>query len=354
MKNINKNKNININININIKVCLYLEFYHFLGGILFKNIGTGLLSSYKNQKTILKTLGVEFTERWDDNCDIYQFNTPWLKSIYLMKKAKRMGKKVVIWSHVSAEDINGVFRFSSFLVPIARKYLGYAYNLADIIVAPSEHTRGLLKGYGISTDKVMVMSNGVDIKKFIHDEENRNAMRKKYELSGTVVGNVGLVIPRKGTDVYLSISKKFPKNNFVWFGKIYNSVIAEALPKTLPDNLKFTGYVEDGIAAFDALDIFMFPEKEGNEGMVVLEAAALGLPILIRDIPVYKGWMFDRKNCLMAKNDEEFEVCLKELIENPELRKQLGENAKIMANERSMEALGIKTLGVYDKLLGKY
>lgn len=346
-----QNNNSYSNHGVGVKVCLYLEFYHFLGGILFKNIGTGLLSSYKNQRIILKTLGVEFTEKWDDSCDILQINTPWLKSVYLMKKAKKKGKKIIVWSHVSAEDIQGVFRFSSIISPIAKKYLAYAYNLADVIFAPSEHTKNLLKAYGISTDKVVVMSNGVDVKKFIHNEKKREEMREKYGLSGVVVGNVGLVIPRKGTDVYLSMAKKFPKNKFVWFGKIYSSMMAESLPKKIPENLNFTGYVDDIVAAFDALDIFMFPEKEGNEGMVVLEAAALGLPMLLRDIPTYKGWMVDEKNCLMAKTDAEFEMRLKELIENPELRKKLGENAKIMANERSMEALGTKTLGVYKKLL---
>lgn len=334
-----------------IKVCLYLEFYHFWGGILFKNIGTGLLSSYKNQRTILKDAGIEFIEKWDDSCDILQINTPWLKSLWLMKKAKRKGKRVIVWSHVSAEDIKGVFRFSGFLSAIAKKYLSYAYNQADVIFAPSEHTRNLLRGYGISTDKVIVMSNGVDVKKFAHNEKKREEMRSKYGLSGVVTGNVGLVIPRKGTDVYLSLAEKFPKNKFVWFGKIYSSAMVQALPKKLPENLQFTGYVDDIVAAFDALDIFMFPEKEGNEGMVVLEAAALGLPILIRDIPTYKGWMFDRKNCLMAKTDGEFESCLRELIESPDLRKQLGENAKILADERSMEALGEKTIAVYKNIL---
>ncbi len=339
--------------NKKIKVCLYLEFYHFMGGILFKNIGTGLLSSYKNQRTILKTLGVEFTEKWDDSCDILQINTPWLKSLWLMKKAKRKGKKVIVWSHVSAEDIKGVFRFSGFLSVIAKKYLAYAYNQADIIFAPSEHTKNLLRGYGINTSKVIVMSNGVDVKKFSHNEKKRQEVREKYGLSGVVAGNVGLVIPRKGTHVYLSLAKKFPKISFVWFGKIYSSAMVEALPKKLPVNLNFTGYVDDIVAAFDALDIFMFPEREGNEGMVVLEAASLGLPMLLRDIPTYKGWMIDGQNCLMAKTDEEFEIKLKELIENDDLRKKLGENAKVLAQERSMEALGQKTLEVYKKLSGK-
>ncbi len=49
-----------------MRICLYLEFYHFLGGFLYKNIGTGLLSSYRNQKKSLQSLGINFTEKLDE------------------------------------------------------------------------------------------------------------------------------------------------------------------------------------------------------------------------------------------------------------------------------------------------
>ena len=335
-----------------MKICLYLEFYHFLGGILFKKIGTGLLSSYKNQKIILKNIGIEFMEKWDDSCDILQINTPWLKSLYLIKKAKRLGKKVIIWSHVSAEDIRGVFRFSGILSPIAKKYLAYAYNQADIIFSPSEYTKNLLIGYGIAASKIVVMSNGVDIEKYFYDSKRRELARKQYELSGTVIGITGLVIPRKGIDTFLALAEKFPKNQFVWFGKIYSKLLSQGLPEKLPKNTKFTGHVDDIAAAYSALDIFIFPSYEENEGMSILEAAAVGLPILVRDIPVYTGWLVHNENCLKAKNTEEFENYLKQLIADKELRGRLGDGAKILAQNKSIEFLAKKTKDIYKNLLG--
>ncbi len=335
-----------------MKICLYLEFYHFLGGILFKKIGTGLLSSYKNQRVILKSMGIEFTEKWDDSCDILQINTPWLKSLYLIKKVKRMGKKVIIWSHVSAEDIRGVFRFSNILSPIAKKYLGYAYNQADIIFSPSEYTKNLLINYGIAASKIVVMSNGVDVKKYFYDSGRRELARKQYDLSGIVVGITGLVIPRKGIDTFLALAEKFPKNQFVWFGKIYSKLLSQGLPEKLPANTKFTGHVDDIAAAYNTLDVFIFPSYEENEGMSILEAAAVGLPILVRDIPVYNGWLVHNENCLKAKNMEEFENYLKQLIADKELRERLSRGAKILAQNKSIEFLAQKTSDIYKNLLG--
>jgi len=157
-----------------MKICLYLEFYHFLGGIFFKNIGTGLLSSYDNQKKALRSLNVEFTERWDNSCDILQINTPWLKSLWLIKKAKRQGKKVIIWSHVTVEDFMQVFRFNKFIAPLMKKYLTYAYGLADLVFCPSEYTKSLLIAYGLPANKLIARSNGVDMS-FIYPDAQKRA-----------------------------------------------------------------------------------------------------------------------------------------------------------------------------------
>jgi 1,2-diacylglycerol-3-alpha-glucose alpha-1,2-glucosyltransferase len=334
-----------------MKVCLYLEFYHFLGGIFFKKIGTGLLSSYKNQKKILDILDVPYSEKWDESCDILQINTPWLNSIRLIKKARRYGKKVIIWSHVSAEDTQQVFRVLAYLFPLIKKYLTYAYGLADIVLCPSEYTKSLLLAYGLPESKLVVQSNGVDTKKFYQDLAKRNKEREKRSLKGAVVGTVGLAIPRKGIDDFLNLAEKFPENSFLWYGKIYSKVMVKALPKKTPQNAVFTGYVDDILAAFNALDIFVFPSFEENQGMVILEATAIGLPILVRDIPVYNGWLRHGENCLKAKNSHEFEIYLQKLIEDSELRKRLKEKALLLAKENSLQALSEKTGVIYKNLL---
>ncbi len=336
----------------NIKVCLYLEFYHFLGGILFKEIGTGLLSSYKNQKKVLERTGIQYIEKWDDSCNILQINTPWLYSLYIIKKARKQNKKIIIWSHVTAEDIQGVFRMSFFLSKLARKYLKYAYNLADVILAPSEYTKSLLVAYGISGDKIIAQSNGVDVEQFSINYEKRNEVRTKYNLNDIVIGTVALAIPRKGINSFVEMAKNFKNYNFVWFGKIYSSFMVQALPKKLPQNLQFTGYTQDIIGSFSALDIFFFPSYEENQGMVLLEAGSIGLPIIVRDIPVYSGWLHDGENCLKAKNDNEFREKISMLIENPELRKRLAESMRqSVINEHSVDAVGKKMVNLYEQLL---
>jgi len=335
------------------KICLYLEFYHLFNGVLFKNIGTGLLSSYENQKKSLKALGINFTEKWSDDCDILQINTPWLKSLWLIKKAKRRGMKVIIWSHVTVEDFMQVFRFNKLIAPLMKKYLTYAYGLADLVFCPSEYTKSLLVAYGLPADKLMAQSNGVDGTFIYPDAPKRDDYRQQYNLRDTTVGTVGLVIPRKGTKTFLALAKQLPQYQFVWFGKIYSAMLAEGLPKDLPANARFTGYVQDRNAAFNAIDIFIFPSYEENQGMVLLEAAAVGLPLIVRDIPVYNPWLVDGQNCLKAKTDGEFKTCLERVINDNILRQRLIEGSKELARNEDIKTLNQKLLGTYEKLLAK-
>jgi len=336
-----------------MKICLYLEYYHFLGGRIYKKIGTGLLSSYRNQKKILAALDIPFVEVWDDSCDILQINTPWLKSIYLIKKARKQGKKIIIWSHVTVEDSMQVFRFMPLIAPLVKKYLTYAYGLADIIFAPTEYTKSLLVAYGIPTDKIIAQSNAVNLEKYFKDEKIRTENRKKYDLNTVTVGSMALVIPRKGLDTFINLAKTFKNNQFIWFGKIYSSLIVKPLPKELPENVSFKGHTDAVNEAYNAMDIFIFPSYEENEGMAILEAAAASLPILVRDIPVYEGWLIHEENCLKAKNEKDFEIMLRKLIENPELRSKLGKAARKLAEEKSIPAVSKKALAVYKKLLAE-
>lgn len=320
-----------------MKICLYLEFYNFLNGIFYRKIGTGLLSSYENQRKILKYLKLEYVEKCDKNCDVLIVNTPWLKSLFLVIKAKKAGKKVIIWSHVTAEDAREVFRFMKFLTPLLKKYLKYVYGLADKVLCPTPYTKDLLLAYGLPEEKLFVQSNGVDVLKFKKDETKRRFYREKYKLNNLVVGNVGLVIPRKGVNSFLKLSEEFPKNRFIWYGKIYNNIMVKPLPKTIPENVQFTCYIDDIVAAFNSLDIFVFPSHEENQGMVILEAAAIGLPILVRDIGAYKGWLIHGKNCIKAKNEADFKKYLYILIKDAKLRKRLGQGAKILALDERYE-----------------
>ncbi|MCX6701771.1 MAG: glycosyltransferase family 4 protein [Candidatus Zambryskibacteria bacterium] len=334
-----------------MRILLRSHFYKIFGGT--ENIGGGLISATENQRKMLKHLNISFTENINDDWDVIQINIPWPEALKEAKLARKNGKKVVMWSHVTVEDLEKsvrIFKIIPGLSFLIKKYLKYAYGHADLIFCPSQYTKNLLINYGLPSEKLFAQSNAIDTDNYYKDITRRELYRKQYNLSGLVVGNVSLVIPRKGIDTFILLSKKFTKNQFVWFGKIFNKLFVAGLPKTSHTNIYFTDFIQDAVAALNAIDIFLFPSYEENQGMVVLEAAAIGLPILVRDIPVYEGWLVHNVNCLKAKDESEFEVCLNNLLEDNELRDKLGKNALLLAEKESIKSQGILVQKAYDSL----
>ena len=329
-----------------MKICLDLEFYNICSG--------GILSSFKNQQTILKSLGIPFVRTYDKSCDILQVNLVGPRAILLMKKAHKQGKKVVVWAHSTVEDTEQLFQIVPFITPLFRSHLTYAYGLADVIFAPSEFTKRSLISYGLPKEKIVVMSNAVDVEKFQPNQSKRLIGRKNNGLDGVTVGTMGLVMPRKGVSDFLHISQDFKENPFIWYGKIfksYSSPFIEPLPSRLPSNVQFTGFVEDANEAYNTLDIFLFPSYAENEGMAILEACAVGLPVIVRDIPAYEGWLIQGVNCFKAKNNREFSTYVRQLLDDPALREKLGKQAKILANQKSTKIAAERTVAEYEKLL---
>lgn len=322
-----------------MKVSLHLEYLHLYGGRMYHNIGTGLLSSYRNQKRVLEQLGIPYDEHFDGSADILQINLPWFASLIAVKQARRKGKKVVMWAHTTMEDALQVFRFTKYLKKTLRWYLTYAYRQADQVFCPSTYTKSLLLAYGLPEEKLLVMSNGVDTSLYCKNPELRECFREEHNLKGVVIGTVGLVIPRKGVDTFLELAARFPEQQLLWCGAIYSGLIAEKLPATLPKNICFTGFVQDSIAALNAFDIFLFPSYEENQGMAILEAAAVGLPIIVRDLPVYRDWLFDSENCLKATDTASFEGAIKRILEDTALRKRLIKGSLLLAKQESTDRL---------------
>lgn len=326
-----------------MKVFIYLEFESLLKG-------SGIYNSFKNQQRILINEGICTLKKEDS--DILHFHYPGPKSVYWAKKYKKLEKKIIFQSHVTAEDFRNSFRFSNTISEVfLKRYLPYVYSLADMIIAPSDYTKNILMRYGLDGSKIIVLSNGVNLEKFKTFSLGRDDCRKKYSLNGFVVFSVGGVLPvRKGVDSFLAVAKRFPNNDFVWFGKILSGLFVPAVINN-EKNVRFTGYVDDINSAYNAGDIFLFPSREENQGMVILEAAAAGKPIIIRDIPAYEGWLIDRKNCLKAKNDEEFAECVNMLLNNSDLREKLGKESLSLAADHNLIRIKDNLAGIYDKLL---
>ena len=296
-----------------MKILLYTENEKILSK-------SGLGKAIKHQMNALDAVNIEYTTNPKDNYDIAHINFYGLKSYMLAKKLKKQGKKIIYHAHSTEEDFRNSFIFSNQISKLFKKWLIKCYTLGDAIITPTEYSKKLLKSYGIKND-IYVVSNGVELKNFEQDKEKGEEFRRKYDFKkeDKVIVGIGLYIERKGIIDFVELAKKMKDYKFIWFGYsplIFSRKKVRKAVKTKLDNLIFAGYVEQETIckALNGCDVYIAPTFEETEGITIIEAASCKTNMIVRDIPVFKGWLEDEKNVYMAKDIQEFENKIKKII----------------------------------------
>lgn len=337
------------------------------GGLIVKSLlyfeGEKILSksgigrALEHQKRALSEVGIEYTlDSESTDYDILHINTYGIKSMNMIHKARKLDKKIIYHAHTTEEDFRNSFIGSNQVSPLVKKYLISLYSKADHLVTPTLYSKKLLEGYGIQVP-ISAVSNGIDLERFTPCEAKEEEFRKHFEIKSDerVIISVGLYFERKGIMDFVELAEKFPEYRFIWFGHtpMYSIPrnVREVVKENHPKNLEFPGYIKGDIleGAYSAADLFFFPSYEETEGIVILEALASHQQILVRDIPVYDGWLKDKENCYMGTSIEEFEQLIRDLVEKKiQLTKEAG---FAVAQQKSIEHIGNELKEIYEEVL---
>jgi 1,2-diacylglycerol-3-alpha-glucose alpha-1,2-glucosyltransferase len=332
------------------KVCLYLQYPKSFEG-------SGIHRSVKYKQEALRLNKVDYTPNIEDKHNILHVNSVLPGIVRKIKKSIKEGKKIVIQANTTVEDTVDTFWYGNLFPRITKWWLTKVYSSADLIICPSSYTTNLLKTKykGLENKNIISISSGIDTKKWNFNKNKAEEFKRIYNLKSPIILGVGLVFPRKGIIDFIKTAREVPEANFVWIGKELNGrVMSKELNRELknrPKNFLLTGYVKDIIGAYSAADVFFFPSKEENEGIVVLEAATMKKPILVRDIPVFRSYLNEGKDCLMGKTNKEFAQKIRNILKDSKLRVRLADNAKKMAEDRSLKKIGKQLKEAYQSLL---
>ena len=191
----------------------------------------------------------------------------------------------------------------------------------------------------------------------VNNQENRARIAPIYDLDcccevGTLRKNV-----RTTSDGSKYNIEGFFKDfgQYRWFNMYTKEIIEDfdinKAIKNRPANVIMPGYIKGDIikGAMQCSTCLLFPSYEETEGIVVLEAFASGLPVVVRDIGVYKDWLTDKVNCRKAIDNDGFVDCINDIIN--------GDNTKMIANgyeiakERSIDKIGNQLKAAYEQTI---
>lgn len=233
-----------------------------------------------------------FRERVD--CDIIHLHTVGSR---VWGKLLQPGPKVVVSAHVVPDSFIGSLIAAQLWRPLAKWYLRWFYNKADLLLAVSAQTQRELQELGV-TAPIEVLHNSVDTARYqAVSPAVRQGIRRRYSIAKErfVVIGAGQVQPRKRVDLFVEAAKALPDVTFVWVGGIpFGHLAADyrdmerLMDEQLP-NMVFTGMVElaDMPSLYAMADLFWLPSEQETFGLVVVEAAAAGLPVLLRQSDDY-------------------------------------------------------------------
>ncbi|GAA4901283.1 glycosyltransferase [Tessaracoccus lubricantis] len=332
-----------------LRVCLYSG-----AGKLMERSGVG--SAMRHQAKMLRNLGSQLVKLWK-RPDIVQLNTIFPDSVLVGLMAKALGIPVVVFAHSTREDFEQSWVGARTFAPLFEKWLGVVYRRGDVVVTPTPYSRGIIENYRI-TAPIRVLTNGVDTRFFSGGDEARGRFRRKHGIASDrrVVLSVGHLMVRKGILEYVDLARSMPDVDFFWAGTAPNAAmtpdVRAALANT-PANLHLLGHIppDEVRDAYAGADLFCFMSHEETQGIVVLEALSSGVPVLVRDIPVYDGWLHEVA-VHRAATTEEFEASARAILsgEAPDLT----EAGRLLAAQHDLLEVSTDLAAVHRDLLARH
>lgn len=331
--------NAPINLHSPVRVCLYLEVAEYLDKSGFK-------TAFRHHTKALRGTKLEIlTNPEAENYDILHLHAFGPMSLYYMRRARLLGKTVIAHAHsIGAYDLRDSFTMSNAVSPLYERYLRFFYQAADALCTPTRFARDSLIAQGITTP-IFVVSNGIDCERF--------RKRAAYTNSTFTVFSAGNVIPRKGVDDFIATAKKLPDYRFVWYGQLWPKLFTlfPSLLKAIkqkPSNVIFPGFTNKPYKDYSVPDVLLFPSRTETQGLVILEAAALGKPLIVRDIPEYEDWLTDGVNCIKAKSVDEFAQAIQKLANDHELYERLSREAHKLSRNHALPLIGAQLQAMYE------
>ncbi len=264
------------------------------------------------------------------------------------------GKKVIS-AHVVPASFVGSLKGAEKWLGFATSYLRWFYNRASVVIAVSDETKAELRKIGVRRP-IEVVYNMVDTQRYVYTASERAAARKKFGFGDgdTVVLGNGQVQPRKRVDTFIRLAHQLPTIQFVWvggmpFGKAAaNASEMETLMHAAPKNVQFTGVVSLAQVReyFIAGDIFVMSSDQETFGLAIVEAAASGMPVVLRDIHDYDNTF--RPDAVMCGEDE-FLPALKKLTTDATYYRTMQKKALTLARRYDSRVAVAKLLDVYAK-----
>lgn len=256
---------------------------------------------------------------------------------------------------------------SSPMVRLLRAVRNPLIKRADYFVAISSEIKQQLIDIGVDSNKILCVSNGIDITKFSPaSEETRSELRRKLSLpaDATIVVYAGRLVISKGILVLVEIWNNLLRNNnnihllLVGSGKGSFDDCEDELSSYMKEHglekhISITGSVDNVNEYLMASNIFVLPSEYEGFSLALLEGLACALPAVATKVGGATDLIQNCRNGILIdpKDKQGLETAIGWMLEKRPQWETIGKNARESAERYSIDLVANKYIELFEYLI---
>ncbi len=228
----------------------------------------------------------------------------------------------------------------------------WSYRRASCVVAVSQQVRNELIEAGLDGERLRVIPNGVDTEEFKPIAVSRQDVGLPEGKLVLFIGDIKT--PRKNLDTLLKAMLRVADGSLVVVGNTAGSPYPELTAKLgLQSRVSFLGFRRDIAQLMRAASLLVFPSRYEACSLVLLEAAASGLPIVAARTTGGTELLTPECSVLLAdpEDDVELATILNRLLAAPSLLARMGAEARRVALTNTWQLMAQRYLELYREML---
>ena len=316
--------------------------------------GHGVHTAYLEMRHILETqpdVKLIVNAKPDKKTDITHIHTFGFFS--LRRLLSRKGGVKIVSAHVVPDSLVGSIVGAKIWVHAFKYYLRWFYNRANAVIAVSPYTQKELLRLGVKRP-IVTIPNSIDTAQYQNNKVEKKHCRKELGLDPDkfiIVGN-GQIQPRKHFDTFIKVAKQLPYVQFIWVGGIpfkaagADYVKLHNMIKRAPANVLVTDVIplQQAQLYMKAGDLMFMPSTQETFGLAIIEGAACGMPVIVRDIHDYDATFGD---LAIRCNESEFVDTITRYIVDNDLYAEGQRRSKRLAAKYDSKTIGQQLLQLY-------
>lgn len=281
-----------------------------------------------------------------------------------MRYSKRKKIPLVLTYHGDGQESEGGFIHRVGIRFYNNHLLNKILSTANVIISPSEYYINESRFLGNYREKIVVIPNGINPQNFDVPYSKEDCRKRLgLPLHSNILLFVGKITPYKGPDVLIRAMPEIITSTpdvelvFVGSGELRNRL--EEISKKLGiwEKVRFTGFIEESMKPlyYKSADVFVLPSTMNTEvfPVVLLEASASGLPMVVSDLNTFKCVIEEGYNGVFTKRNDEKNLAdaIIYLLENEDVREKMGMNMRKKVKDYSWDKIAEKTEEVYEMVI---